>query len=657
MKRTSTPSNWLAAAITGLALAFATSSGLAAQDIQLMPTGIQMNGDPNDTDPGYWGTYWITTAANATCTWVFDPTMKSDPTIPGSIYCVCDWTGGATDINFGAVLPNGKGTWLGDPNIQVIDGTQYEFLKMDVYWTNVTGMTSWATIGLMTPGYGMVNVTNNIPIPSTPGWQHYSFAIDPTLANLSSIAGVMFYRWQNAGAPCHAEFWVDNVQLIARAVAVPPPTMTLEKPGLSGVEIIMDGTGDEWQRNAISTPSGGGPYLWTSQGSYPVSYSCTITNFPDIATHLGFEAHMYLVNGDTAGSGTDVSGSADWGAPDLLIFRIENHLTTVLTTNGTTITTNSTYDAMAQIQWKTNYPGANATNIPVVVYPPSALGTWTVTFTDSTHGALTGPGITATNFTLPADAVLNNFSPATSFLQFGMFKNDGPNDGHNNGAHGTYSHVQFIGATANSFDDSFTGATLTSKYAWRKTDANYVQYIPPGAAWIVDWTLPANGFSLETKAALGPGFWNSPTITGYDLGGFHHGLLLSSDLSGTNSGYFRLTKRVATQLQVLLPGETNAPNTTTGKIGTPSPQTTGITFDLTINACDANWNIASTSDTVAFTSDDGSAWLPSNTPLVNGTVTIVGNTYFGSSGTWTITATDVTTNAFSAGTSTPITIP
>ena len=280
-----------------------------------------------------------------------------------------------------------------------------------------------------------------------------------------------------------------------------------------------------------------------------------------------------------------------------------------------------------------------------------------MTFTDSTHGALTGPGITATNFTLPADAVLNNFSPATSFLQFGMFKNDGPNDGHNNGDHGTYSHVQFIGATANSFDDSFTGATLTSKYAWRKTDANYVQYIPPGAAWIVDWTLPANGFSLETKAALGPGFWTSPAITGYDQGGFHYDLLLSSDLSGTNSGYFRLTKRVATQLQVLLPGETNAPNTTTGKIGTPSPQTTGITFDLTINACDANWNIASTSDTVAFTSDDGSAWLPINTALVKGTVTIVGNTYFGSPGPWTITATDVTTNAVSAGTSTPITIP
>jgi len=32
-----------------------------------------------------------------------------------------------------------------------------------------------------------------------------------------------------------------------------------------------------------------------------------------------------------------------------------------------------------------------------------------------------------------------------------------------------------------------------------------------------------------------------------------------------------MVKRAFTQLQVLLPGETNAPNTTTGKIGTPDP--------------------------------------------------------------------------------------
>jgi hypothetical protein len=430
--------------------------------------------------------------------------------------------------------------------------------------------------------------------------------------------------------------------------------MALEKAGASGVEIIMDGTGDQWQRNAISTPSGGGPYLWTSQGSYPVSYSCTITNFPDIATHLGFEAHMYLVNGDTAGSGTDVSGSPDWGAPDLLIFRIENHVSTVLTTNGTTITTNSTYNAMAQIQWKTNYPDANATNVPVVVYPPSALGTWTVTFTDPTNGSLSGPGITATNFTLPADAVLNNFSPATSFLQFGMFKADGPNDGHNNGAHGTYSRVQFTGAQANSFDDNFSGATLTNKYAWRKTDANYVQYIAPGTAWIVDWSLPANQFTPETAATV-KGPWSPAVFTSTYRGPTAmHGLISKTEMS--SAGFFRLIKRVATQLQVLLPGETAAPGTVTGKTGTPLPIQASVPFDFTVNAVDNTWHVVTyLSDTVHITTTDASAYPPADTALVNGTKTFTGVFYFGSAGSWTITATDMATGSTLTGTSSAMT--
>ena len=71
-----------------------------------------------------------------------------------------------------------------------------------------------------------------------------------------------------------------------------------------------------------------------------------------------------------------------------------------------------------------------------------------------------------------------------------------------------------------------------------------------------------------------------------------------------------MLKRVATQLQVLLPGETNAPGTATGKIGTPLPQAAGIPFDITINACDATWHIAASTDTVHLTTDDPSGYPP-----------------------------------------------
>ena len=492
------------------------------------------------------------------------------------------------------------------------------------------------TIGLVTDGWAThAQGTYKIPASAT-NWTHVTVPIDPTTLGADKTVGAYFNMWSGGNFTSTLSFNVDNIwfePVATNAPALPPPTMAIGKAGPSGVEILMDDNGSQWQRNALSTPSGGGPYLWTAQGSYPVTYSCTIVDFPAITNHLGFEAHMYLVNGDTAPANNDVSGSPDWNVPDLFIFRVENTAT----------------GALAQIQWKTNYPAANATNVPVAVNAPSALGTWVVTFTDSTHGTLTGPGIAATNFDLPAEAVLNNFSPATSFLQFGMFKNDGANDGHNNGAHGTYSRVQFTGAKANSFDDDFSGATLTNKYSWRVTSSSAVQYIAPGTAWMVDWTLPANQFSPQSAAAI-TGPWNPAVFTSTFRGPTTmHGLVSKTAMS--SAGFFRLIKRPFVKLQVLMPGETAAPNTPTGKTGKPDPQTAGTPFNVTVNAVDAVWSVVPSSDTINITSSDASASLPADNTLSGGTGTF--SVTFSSAGSFTVTATDVTDATKTADTGSP----
>ena len=300
-------------------------------------------------------------------------------------------------------------------------------------------------------------------------------------------------------------------------------------------------------------------------------------------------------------------------------------------------------------------PANNSTNIPVVVYPPSALGTWTVTFADATHGSLSGPGITTTNFTLPDEAVASNFSPATSFVQFGCFKNDGANDGHNNDATGTFGHVMITGSAA-PIDDDFSGAALTNNYAWRQTSANEVQYVAPGTAWFLSWSAPAFGFKPFVASSLA-GPWNTLAGSPYQNGTNIYVAALTNALPAGGKAFFRVANYPFVKLQVFCRARRTRPARSPARSARRSPQTVGVPFDLTINACDAVWDIVSASDTVAITSDDVSAWVPPNTALVNGTVTILGNTYFGSSGTWTITATDVTTNAISAGTSTPITIP
>jgi hypothetical protein len=113
---------------------------------------------------------------------------------------------------------------------------------------------------------------------------------------------------------------------------------------------------------------------------------------------------------------------------------------------------------------------------------------------------------------------------------------------------------------------------------------------------------------------------------------------------------------VFTQLQVLLPGETNAPGTPTGKTGTPTSVSAGSEVDVTVNAVDATYHIVNVSDTVHLTCTDSGAILPNDASMVNGTLTFT-TLYLNDSGSWTVTATDTGNNAIPPATSSSITVP
>jgi hypothetical protein len=122
-------------------------------------------------------------------------------------------------------------------------------------------------------------------------------------------------------------------------------------------------------------------------------------------------------------------------------------------------------------------------------------------------------------------------------------------------------------------------------------------------------------------------------------------LVSGNELPGANIGYFRLLKRVFSQLQVLLPGETNAPNTLTGKTGTPDPTlsaSTNTLVNVTINAVDATWHIVKVSgDNIHLTTTASTAITPNDAALASGTLQQIVD-YTSNQGTWTITATDTT---------------
>lgn len=109
------------------------------------------------------------------------------------------------------------------------------------------------------------------------------------------------------------------------------------------------------------------------------------------------------------------------------------------------------------------------------------------------------------------------------------------------------------------------------------------------------------------------------------------------------------------RLQVLLPGESAAPGTTTGRLGTPTAQTVGMVFDVVVRACDDNWNtVNSSTNLVELNSTNATAVLPGPTALSNGTVTL--SVTLEAAGSFTISATDQSDNTIPEGVSTPITV-
>ena len=96
---------------------------------------------------------------------------------------------------------------------------------------------------------------------------------------------------------------------------------------------------------------------------------------------------------------------------------------------------------------------------------------------------------------------------------------------------------------------------------------------------------------------------------------------VTGSITGTSAGIM-VNAGAFAKLQLLMPGETAAPGTGSGKTGSPSAQTAGTHFNVTVNAVDANWNLVNTvTDTAGITSSDTNATLPGNAALVAGTKT------------------------------------
>jgi hypothetical protein len=187
--------------------------------------------------------------------------------------------------------------------------------------------------------------------------------------------------------------------------------------------------------------------------------------------------------------------------------------------------------------------------------------------------------------------------------------------------------------TVNAVDANWNKVSVTDNISITSTDANGTM---PGASNLSGGTKT---FAVTLRTL------STATITATDNADVSKTSISPSVT--TNIGPF-------TKLQILLPGETAAPSTALGKTGTPTAPAVGASFNVIVNAVDAGWNvITSATDVVGITSSDANAVLPSNAAMIAGTVTM--SVTLKAAVSKTITASDITTPAKTANTSTAVT--
>jgi hypothetical protein len=220
--------------------------------------------------------------------------------------------------------------------------------------------------------------------------------------------------------------------------------------------------------------------------------------------------------------------------------------------------------------------------------------------------------------------------------------------------------------------DNFLADSSLNTNLWTAANAigpEGVLIAPSNAPLWLAWTAPANGFSLVESASLGPNaVWNNvSTYLPIPMYGLNQQLISTNDLTGTKAEFFALVKRAFTQLLVVLPGETYAPGTATGKKGTPTPVSLGNNEgeeDVTVYAVDPKfYPVSGLTDSISLTTTDlgASGILPPGQAMVNGVATFnLANApytfFFFTQGTWTITATDTTNTNMPPATSDSVTV-
>jgi len=586
----------------------------------------------------WWATWWGNGAIN------WDPAQDAngDPS-SGSAYITADTIQSQNTY----VVARSFGGWAWDNGVPV-NFTLFTNLQIWLKWdTNVSSMplsvfnNSGDRLGVMIhpqsanwDGGRLVSLgTVTIPEEASNRWVRIDVPINPQLAGIEEATALVFKRWDPSENVGHTiAFWIDNIELQAAVAPPPPPTVSVV-PAESGLNLIASGSG-QYQRQSIYTL--GDTYGWVG-ASGPVTYSITIKR-PPVGGWNGFQVHLFIA---------PTQDNLPWGAGDSAIDWNATNIVFVQISGG------EGPGATARFMVKTNQGSGNSMlwgeGTLATVDSEVSEGTWQVVFNSDTDVTIVTPSGSSTNFTIPAEWVQYFNGPAVVHV------GAQPNNTENLGKSVVLSRVQITGVPSPLDDDFSAGQLNTGLWGIAAENPAGVLVVPPTARYWFRWTLPADSDAIVmARTNLTQGGWlELATGAPVSVGGARQVLLSSENLPDSPTLFLALGKRVFTKLLVLLPGESSAPGTPTGRSGTPDPQMVWTPFDLTVIAVDDNWYpVRGVNHVITLSSEDLAFTFAGDVQMVNGTATFPG-VYFGNEGTFTITATSVD-DPTKTGTSSPV---
>lgn len=454
----------------------------------------------------------------------------------GSLHVVANFAPNNNDIVVGLAFDTNWANFAYNTNF--IDGTHYTNVEMDIMWdTNLSTVTvsnfnrvgdiGGFPLGLLTDESGggggqeeaFGSATTSLPDAATNGWVHVNFPLDVKHPNISQTIGIWLkkYVWDGGYDPNGTvAFYMDNIVFDGGPLAIPRPTMTISKPPRGGLNLVQSGQASNasYDREGLLTVDSDFSFV---DSATPWTYSMNIISFPD-TNHTGYAARIMLI---PTSSGAE--SEPDWVEPNIMILNMA---------------INAQGQAQAQIQCKTNSANGNGSPGLYDASDPTftsskILGNWVFTITQNTNVFILAPDGTSTNVYLPlaltSSDVETYFGGGSMVVNFGSINGGSGNEGQRC----ILASVGITnGTTSMLYDNFLTDTQLDIAAAGSGTwviesDANN----PAGSVFLgssstvyaIDWTTPANGFSLQTNNQVsGPGWATNPATVVQLLGDHFH---------------------------------------------------------------------------------------------------------------------------------------